>query len=269
MISQPNATPVLTGRVVDVERANWRKIHTSVRCRYRPRPESGSSSLVLHAQVMAGVGGRRGRIPQGWVCTLSEPSVIDVRPTSVIVVRGSRQAHNVQMRARHRVLSVCAFAGAVAVSLSACSGSTHPTASQGAASTAAPPVSSTMVIDKDIGDTLAAPSQAVGSSRPRLSPDTAWARYAEAATGKSEPTVPRGVVVALGSLSVPVDDRGPQSSWKYTTYRQLVYAYSLSPTGCISTLPSVHQTHRTCTEWTFLNADTGLHVLSTFTPNAT
>jgi hypothetical protein len=79
--------------------------------------------------------------------------------------------------------------------------------------------------------------------------------------------VPQGIAVELGSLSVPSEDHGPKSTWVYTTYRRLVYAYSLGGVGCLSTLPSAQVSHRACTEWTFLDAGSGLHLLTTWVPN--
>jgi hypothetical protein len=122
----------------------------------------------------------------------------------------------------------------------------------------------TTVLDQDTGLTLGPADDASPTSTPGLTADQAWATYASAAAGKSEPTVPNGVDVEVGSLSIPSSDLGPQDDWKYLVRNELVYAYSLT-SPCYSTLPTAVATS-ICTEWTFIDAATGEHIETNFQP---
>ncbi|HWB66187.1 MAG TPA: hypothetical protein VG708_05100 [Mycobacteriales bacterium] len=134
------------------------------------------------------------------------------------------------------------------------------------APTQATAVDSTTVLDTSDGLTLAPPTDAIGSISPQLSADAAWAKYA-AAAGVTEPTVPAGLSVQLGSLTLPVSIYVPASEQTNVVNHELSYAYSLPGVGCQTTLPSQAASGTECTEWTFLDANTGEHVLTMFQPN--
>jgi len=135
------------------------------------------------------------------------------------------------------------------------------------AATADRAVPATITIDPQIGETFAlAPS----SATPRLTAQQAWQRYAEQAHS-SRATIPSFVTARLGLYTLPVGPVGPgtghlvqRNGEAYTALNQLVYGFS-SPSGCVSTDPYVtFPPDAHCIEWTFLNANTGKMIDSTW-----
>ena len=132
------------------------------------------------------------------------------------------------------------------------------------------PLTSTIVVNPEIGDTFAsAPSGAA----PALTADQAWAQYAQ--LNGWDTTIPSGVTVQLGLVSVPV---GPATApgaaglptsngTAYVAHDDLAYGYS-SPSACPpSTNPYVTQSPASsCLHWTFIDASTGRQIVETWQP---
>lgn len=130
-----------------------------------------------------------------------------------------------------------------------------------AAATAVAAVVSSAELDPTDGLTLAPPSDAMPTSSPMLSADDAWSIYSSSA-GTPESSVPSRLSVELGALTLPVSDLGPTDSREYVANNELVYAYYLDA-GCLSTLPT---DNTQCREWTFLDANSGQHILTFYQP---
>lgn len=109
----------------------------------------------------------------------------------------------------------------------------------------------TITIDPHAGETFA---PAPASAAPKLTAQQAWARYA-ARNGARTTTIPTGVTVRLGLLTLPIGPK-PDGPIAYTAHKELAYGYS-SPSGCVSTLPGAVLAGARCLSWTFLNANTG------------
>lgn len=120
-------------------------------------------------------------------------------------------------------------------------------------------VTSTITINSQIGMTFA---PAPAGAAPALTADQAWAQEA-AAEGSSGTTIPPGVTVQLGLLTLPVGPANAESSGlvtsngtAYTALNQLAYGYSWH--SCpMSTLPNATLPPNPCIEWEFLDANTG------------
>jgi hypothetical protein len=128
-----------------------------------------------------------------------------------------------------------------------------------------------IAIDPQIGETFA---PAPASAAPKLTGQQAWERYmrhlADPRTG-----IPRGTQVQLGLLTLPVGPANlpgtsglPKSNGKaYTALNELAYGYS-SPTsgsGCATLNPRLTPPRDArCISWTFLTADTGVQIDSTW-----
>ncbi len=150
--------------------------------------------------------------------------------------------------------------GTTLIVLFATGGTSHgatPTA------TTATPVSVQRVIDATIDLTMSPPSSS--TSRGLLSPDAAWALYA-ASAGYSEPTVPSRLTVIVGNLTEPVNSSAPQPQWQYAAQNELTYAYFMPNVGCLHSGPPLPEDQAGCTEWTFLDANSGAHVLTDYVP---
>lgn len=156
--------------------------------------------------------------------------------------------------------SAAVVTATVVVVLFAATGTSH-----GSTGTAAQPFVSTNVIDSAIDLTMGpAPQRA---STGTLSPDQAWSAYATTA-GYAEPTVPSGIAVGVGDLNEPINSSSASSqALIYAAQNELVYSYSKSGVGCFNTNPSAISSG-TCTEWTFLDANTGAHVLTVYVPDS-
>jgi hypothetical protein len=178
---------------------------------------------------------------------------------------------SVLRRGRHlrRVgIGAAAMTIAAAIALGLIDGT--PAASSPVSRTVASPVATVVTIDSNYGVTLGPP----GSSTPAMTADAAWSAYAST-SGFDETTVPPRLSVSIGSLTDPIQDIGPTSSWTYRAFNELVYAYSMN-TACLSLgAPPDDQAGGTsgsgpvsgqCVEWTFLDANTGDHVITDYAP---
>jgi hypothetical protein len=121
-----------------------------------------------------------------------------------------------------------------------------------------------LVIDPSIGDTFA---PAPAGAAPALTAAQAWAHYAQANGGSA--TIPSGLSVQLGLVSVPVGPANPDdpdqaglatsNGIAYRALNELAYGYS-SPTGScpMSRNPNNPGTvGKSCIDWTFVDANTG------------
>ena len=127
----------------------------------------------------------------------------------------------------------------------------------------------TITIDPQVGETFA---PAPASAAPKLTAQQAWARYARE-NGSDRTAIPSFVHVRLGLLTLPVgpaDAPGAgrlvhHGSEAYTAYNELAYGLS-TPSGCAYVGgPGMRPPPPTpCIEWTFLNANTGKQIDSTW-----
>lgn len=119
-------------------------------------------------------------------------------------------------------------------------------------------MTSTIVIDPQIGETFAPPTAGI---TPALTAEQAWATYAEK-TGQ-DPTISGSVTVHLGVLTLPIKPAGATPT-EYTANNELAYGYSWhscpqSRNPQDTTLPS-----NPCIQWNFLDANTGQQIDDTW-----
>jgi len=121
-----------------------------------------------------------------------------------------------------------------------------------------------IVIDPSIGDTFTpAPASAV----PVLTAAQAWAQYAQ--VNGLRATMPSGLSVQLGLLSVPVGPANPDDADQaglatsngivYTALNKLAYGYS-SPIGSCPMSRNPNNpgpVGKSCIDWTFVDANSG------------
>ncbi len=155
--------------------------------------------------------------------------------------------------------------GAATVALGAGGATLAVTASAGGSADGTAVTSTITLTGGDYPFTFAPPP---GNAAPQLTPQEAAARYAEVLTGKSGFQIPDDVTVQLGLYTQPVGDasvceeQGENCSGytitggvAYKELNQLVYGYSAwrcpDQTG---------QDPRLCTQWLFLDANTGAWV---------
>ncbi len=121
-----------------------------------------------------------------------------------------------------------------------------------------------IVIDPSLGDTFA---PAPAGAAPALTAALAWAQYAQVNGGSA--TIPSGLTVQLGLVSVPVGPANPadpdqaglatSNGIAYRALNELAYGYSSPAGSCpISTNPNVAgPVGKSCIDWTFVDAKTG------------
>jgi hypothetical protein len=121
-------------------------------------------------------------------------------------------------------------------------------------------VSNTITIDPYGGATFAPPPP---NAAPAMTAEQAWAQFMEQ-SGSSHTTIPVSVTVQMGLFTLPFGpDCGAecskltvQNGIAYTVLNQLAYGYSW-PSTCSYGNDTHPQTDRPCTEWIFLDANTG------------
>jgi hypothetical protein len=115
-----------------------------------------------------------------------------------------------------------------------------------------------VTIDPNIGETFAPPPAA---AQPALTATEAWVQHEQQAGAISVTSIPSGVRVQLGLLTLPVGDAGPHHSMMYTAHNELVYGFSWhscpmivggDQSGGPASLPA-----NPCIEWRFIDAATG------------
>jgi hypothetical protein len=137
----------------------------------------------------------------------------------------------------------------------------QPSAS-GARVITASAVRTTITIDADYGATFAPPPV---NAAPALTAQQAWAQFIQQASGSSNTAIPSTVTVQLGLFTLPIGpDCGTtcsgdpvQNGIAYTALNQLAYGYSSPGDTCVrgnsaNPLPDVK-----CTDWLFVDANTG------------
>jgi hypothetical protein len=122
------------------------------------------------------------------------------------------------------------------------------------------PTRATIMIDPQIGETFA---PAPASAAPELTAQQAWARF-ERHLGAAHTAIPSGVHVQLGLFTLPAGPNGPGGTETYVDHDALAYGYS-SPSGCVTLNPRLKAPPNAhCIFWTFLNANTGVQIESTY-----
>jgi hypothetical protein len=145
-------------------------------------------------------------------------------------------------------LGAAALAGGLSAALA---GSNH------AGATRATPVSATITVSPGLNETFAPPP---ADAAPAMTAEQAWANW-ETNAGATNTSIPSNTTVQLGLFTLPV---GPdcgfecengnivQGGMVYSALNQLAYGYSSSICPAGSSLPATQ-----CTEWIFLDANTG------------
>lgn len=126
----------------------------------------------------------------------------------------------------------------------------------------------TIMINPQGGETF---GPAPASATPKLTAQQAWARYMHH-PADSRAGIPSGVHARLGLFTLqvgpaklPVPNDLPKAGGKaYSALDELAYGYS-SPSACVTINPRlVAPPDAHCVFWTFLNANTGQQIDSTF-----
>jgi hypothetical protein len=130
-------------------------------------------------------------------------------------------------------------------------------------------VRTTITIDPHLGETFAPPpATASAASAPALTAQQAYAQFIQSSTtGSGGTAIPSTVTAQLGLLTLPV---GPssgcdndcsnltvQNGTAYTALNQLAYGYSLPGGTCGSSNPFDPAPPVPCTDWLFIDANTG------------
>ncbi len=109
------------------------------------------------------------------------------------------------------------------------------------------------------GDTFA---PAPAGAKPTLTAQQAWAAFAHSSHA-SRSTIPRGLSVRLGLLTMRIGPVGPHGKMVYRAHNELAYGYSwhqcpksAAPHGTLPPNP--------CIAWTFLNASNGQLIVITW-----
>jgi hypothetical protein len=128
-------------------------------------------------------------------------------------------------------------------------------------------VTATIKIGSQVGETFAAPP---ANAAPRLTAQQAYAKYIRH-NDSSETTIPSNMTVRLGFLTLPV---GPADKYTrnlvtkdgiaYAVLDQLAYGYSWHSCPVYMTLHHMSHPKTPCIEWTFINANTGQQVVTTW-----
>ena len=118
-----------------------------------------------------------------------------------------------------------------------------------------------ITIDPTIGETFA---PAPAGDKPALTAQQAWATYTHVDRSYHNSAIPSNVTAHLGLLTLPLGPSGPGGSESYTAHDELVYGYSWH--NCpVSRNPRVKKLPpNLCTEWNFLNANTGHQIDETW-----
>lgn len=120
-------------------------------------------------------------------------------------------------------------------------------------------VRTTITINPQIGQTFA---PAPASAAPELTAQQAWARFMRHLGAHT--AIPPGIRVHLGLYTLPAGSRGPGGTETYIDHDQLAYGYS-SPSRCETLNPRLlPPPNARCIFWTFLNANTGSQIVSTY-----
>ncbi|HEY3958176.1 MAG TPA: hypothetical protein VGM53_32830 [Streptosporangiaceae bacterium] len=192
-------------------------------------------------------------------------------PRWSIAPRPGAEARIRNVARRQRLRAVCAATGVVAVLAAAVvvpltlmtGGSAVRSIGPGQGSSAGPVAArhAAIVIDPHVGETFA---RASASAAPRLTAQQAWARFAHHLRS-NRTAIPAEVHVRLGLLTLPIGPTGPGHSESYTAHNELTYGYSSPPGGCPTINPRlVAPPNARCIPWTFLNANTGKQIDSTY-----
>ncbi len=134
-------------------------------------------------------------------------------------------------------------------------------------------VRTTITLDPHYGATFAPPP---ANAAPALTAQQAWAQFIQQASGSSNTAIPSTVTAQLGLFTLPIGpDCGTtcsndpvQNGIAYTALNQLAYGYS-SPGGTcvrgnsVTVLPDVP-----CTDWVFVDANTGHMIVGMSQPQA-
>ena len=125
-------------------------------------------------------------------------------------------------------------------------------------------VTATITIDPAYGATFA-PPPANAASTAALTAQQAWTQFIQQASGSSNTAIPSTVTTQLGLFTLPVgpdcgatcSDLPLQAGISYTALNELAYGYrwpgDTCPSGSgVTSLPAIP-----CTEWIFIDANTG------------
>jgi len=165
----------------------------------------------------------------------------------------------------------CSTIPASAAALTAASAS-QPAPSKDRAITASA-VQTTITIDPDYGATFAPPP---ANAAPALTAQQAWAQFIQQASGSSNTAIPSTVTVQLGLFTLPI---GPncgatcsgdpvQNGIAYTALNQLAYGYSSPGGSCVRGNSANPGPDVKCTDWVFVDADTGHMIVGMSQPQA-
>jgi hypothetical protein len=98
----------------------------------------------------------------------------------------------------------------------------------------------------------------LGASHPQISAVRAWSLYATHGKGHARRAIPNNTKPLLGRLTGSGEIERRVWAFEYRT-----------PVGCLNTLTTAAGSQsKGCNEWTFLDANSGRHVLTTFRPIA-
>lgn len=122
-------------------------------------------------------------------------------------------------------------------------------------------VASTVTIDPTVEEVFA---PAPADASPAMTAQEAWAAYTKVDTSYTTATIPSGVTVQMGLLTLPLGPSGPNGTEAYTANNELVYGFSwhncpVSRNPKEPTLPA-----NPCIEWNFLDANTGKQIDETW-----
>jgi hypothetical protein len=118
-------------------------------------------------------------------------------------------------------------------------------------------IASTVTIDPTVGETFAPPPPSAVAG---MTAQDAWTHYA-AQNGSDATTIPSGVSVQLGQLTLP-DGPGPDGSMRYTANNELAYGYNWH--SCPASTLTPPSDNDPCIEWLFLDANTGQQIDQTW-----
>ena len=131
-------------------------------------------------------------------------------------------------------------------------------------------VQTTITIDPHVGTTFAPPPANV--SAPALTAQQAWAQFIQSSTvGSGGTAIPSTVTAQLGLFTLPIGpDCGTtcsgdpvQNGIAYTALNQLAYGYSWPAGTCGGSSPVDPAPPVPCTEWLFIDANTGHMIVGT------
>ena len=144
----------------------------------------------------------------------------------------------------------------------------HPTKTAARAhGGSASPAPGAIVIDPSIGDTFTPTPAGAVAPAPALTAAQAWADFAQVNGGIA--TIPSGLSVQLGRVSVPVGPANPNdpdqasltvsNSVAYLALNELAYGYSAPNGSCPMSRNPLNPgpVGKSCTDWTFVDANTG------------